>query len=237
MNVLQKLAKARKEFLGRNVKKSGVNQHLEFKYFLLEDIVPSAIEIFEEVGLLQVFSVNGDVATMTVYNTDDINDFVTFTTPFVVVKPIVNKDGKQVSNDVADLGSSITYLRRYLYLICLDIVENDEIDANLKSAEETEKDLKKLDIKSTSKKEKPKSEEEKKEIVKELTNDDEKADELQIKALKGLLKKLKSLDPDKKELIDSVIIKTEKFTNVSKKQCAQLIDKFSQLVKEVDKND
>ena len=236
MNVLQKLVLARKKFLEKGVEKSGVNQHLEFKYFRLEDIVPEATEIFAEVGLLHVFSIKGDVASMVVYNTDDINDFVEFTAPFIVVKPIVNKEGKQVSNDVADLGSSITYLRRYLYLMCLDIVEADEIDANLKSPEETEKELKKLDIKTSTKKEKPKNEEEKKEIVKELTNQEEQADALQIKALKTLLKELKTVAPDKKGIAEEITIKTNLFKNVSKKQCAELIDTVAKLVQEV-KND
>ena len=236
MNVLQKLAQARKKFLAKGVEKSGINQHLEFKYFRLEDIVPEATEIFAEVGLLHVFSIKGDIASMIVYNTDDINDFVEFTAPFIVVKPIVNKEGKQVSNDVADLGSSITYLRRYLYLMCLDIVEADEIDANLKSPEETEKELKKLDIKTSAKKEKPKNEEEKKEIVKELTNQEEQADALQIKALKTLLKELKTVAPDKKGIAEEITIKTNLFKNVSKKQCAELIDTVAKLVQEV-KND
>ena len=236
MNVLQKLAQARKKFLAKGVEKSGINQHLEFKYFRLEDIVPEATEIFAEIGLLHVFSIKGDVASMIVYNTDDINDFVEFTAPFIVVKPIVNKEGKQVSNDVADLGSSITYLRRYLYLMCLDIVEADEIDANLKSPEETEKELKKLDIKTSTKKEKPKNEEEKKEIVKELTNQEEQADALQIKALKTLLKELKTVAPDKKGIAEEITIKTNLFKNVSKKQCAELIDTVAKLVQEV-KND
>lgn len=236
MNVLQKLAQARKKFLAKGIEKSGVNQHLEFKYFRLEDIVPEATEIFAEIGLLHVFSIKGDVASMIVYNTDDINDFVEFTAPFIVVKPIINKEGKQVSNDVADLGSSITYLRRYLYLMCLDIVEADEIDANLKSPEETEKELKKLDIKTSAKKEKPKNEEEKKEIVKELTNQEEQADALQIKALKTLLKELKTVAPDKKGIAEEITIKTNLFKNVSKKQCAELIDTVAKLVQEV-KND
>ena len=236
MNVLQKLVLARKKFLEKGVGKSGVNPHLEFKYFKLEDIVPEATEIFAEVGLLHVFSIKGDVASMVVYNTDDINDFVEFTAPFIVVKPIINKEGKQVSNDVADLGSSITYLRRYLYLMCLDIVEADEIDANLKSPEETEKELKKLDIKTSTKKEKPKNEEEKKEIVKELTNQEEQADALQIKALKTLLKELKTVAPDKKGIAEEITIKTNLFKNVSKKQCAELIDTVAKLVQEV-KND
>ena len=56
MNVRQKLAKARLQFLNQKVKKSGKNMHLEFKYFELEDIVPPAIRIFARVGLAITFS-------------------------------------------------------------------------------------------------------------------------------------------------------------------------------------
>ena len=53
MNVRQKLAKARLYFLNKKVTKSGKNMNLEFKYFELEDIVPSAIRIFAELGLVK----------------------------------------------------------------------------------------------------------------------------------------------------------------------------------------
>ncbi len=71
MNVRQKLAKARLQFLNQKVKKSGKNMHLEFKYFELEDIVPPAIRIFARVGLttdIDFTDENG--AVMRVYNTD-----------------------------------------------------------------------------------------------------------------------------------------------------------------------
>ena len=72
MNVRQKLAKARLQFLNQKVKKSGKNMHLEFKYFELEDIVPPAIRIFARVGLttdIDFTDENG--AVMRVYNTDN----------------------------------------------------------------------------------------------------------------------------------------------------------------------
>lgn len=51
-NVYQKLLTARAKFLEANVEKTGKNMHLSFKYFELEDIVPTAIRIFNEVGLI-----------------------------------------------------------------------------------------------------------------------------------------------------------------------------------------
>lgn len=51
MNVRQKLAKARLQFLNQKVKKSGKNMHLEFKYFELRTLYLPAIRIFARVGL------------------------------------------------------------------------------------------------------------------------------------------------------------------------------------------
>ena len=48
MNVWMKLLVARQKFLEAGVKKSGINRHLEFKYFELEDIVPVITPIASE---------------------------------------------------------------------------------------------------------------------------------------------------------------------------------------------
>lgn len=69
-NVYQKLLTARAKFLEANVEKTGKNMHLSFKYFELEDIVPTAIRIFNEVGLIPVVNFTADVATMNIINTD-----------------------------------------------------------------------------------------------------------------------------------------------------------------------
>lgn len=112
MNVRQKLAKARLQFLNQKVKKSGKNMHLEFKYFELEDIVPPAIRIFARVGLttdIDFTDENG--AVMRVYNTDNSEEApIEFRVPYREVKPIVSNAGKEVTNPMQALGSSITYL-------------------------------------------------------------------------------------------------------------------------------
>ena len=134
MNVRQKLAKARLYFLNRKVAKTGKNMHLEFKYFELEDIVPVAIRIFASVGLTSYTNFNGETATMTILNADDPDeDGITFTLPYRENKPIISNQGKEVTNPMQALGASTTYLRRYLWMMALDITEPDEVDASLGS--------------------------------------------------------------------------------------------------------
>lgn len=141
MNVRQKLAKARLYFLNQKVTKSGKNMHLEFKYFELEDIVPPAIRIFARVGLTTNIEFTDATATMNVFNTDNPEEApIAFSVPYREVKPIISNQGKEVTNPMQALGSSITYLRRYLWMTVLDITEPDEIDAALGTDDTTEDD-------------------------------------------------------------------------------------------------
>ena len=142
MNVRQKLAKARLQFLNQKVTKSGKNMHLEFMYFELEDIVPPAIRIFARIGLVTEIDF-GDQrgAVMRVYNTDNVDEApMEFCIPYREVSPIVSNAGKEVTNPLQALGSSVTYLRRYLWMAVLDITEPDDIDATLGEPEEEKKE-------------------------------------------------------------------------------------------------
>ena len=132
LNVYQKLLAARAKFLEADVQKTGKNMHLSFKYFELDDIVPTATRIFSEVGLIPIVNFTADVATMTIVNTDNPwEETIKFEAPFNQIAPIVSNAGKQATNEMQALGSSITYMRRYLYMIALDICESDSFDANV----------------------------------------------------------------------------------------------------------
>lgn len=215
MNIYQKLLRARAMFLEVDVKKTGKNMNLSFKYFELEDIVPAAIRIFEEVGIMPVVNFTSDTATMTMVNTDNPEETITFTSPFNQVSPIVSNAGKQVTNEMMALGSSITYMRRYLYKIALDICENDDIDASAGTSS------------SSSPKAAPATPEQRQEVKKELTAPSDNATPLQIKGLKSVLKKLKDTDPTKEEMIAKIAVQTEGFTVISKADCETLIQRIT----------
>ena len=227
VNVYQKLLKARTMFLASNTQKSGKNMQLAFKYFELDDIVPVATKIFEEVGLISLVSFEGDKAVMQILNTDNPDESATFTAPFAVLEPIVSNTGKKATNEMQALGSSITYMRRYLYMIALDICEPDEIDSGLKNAP-TPAPTVAPDVKPTTPTpinltpaEKP------------LTNADGNASEIQIKQLKDVLKKLMDADPSKEDLIAKIAVETKGFTVISKADCETLTVKIGEMLKEV----
>lgn len=231
-NVYQKLLKARATFLNSEVTKSGKNMQLAYKYFELDDIVPIATKIFEDVGLISLVSFEGENAVMRILNTDNPEETVSFTAPFITLEPIVSSTGKKATNEMQALGSSITYMRRYLYMIALDICEPDEIDSGLKAntpaptvtptpvAAPVAKPTTPAPI-NLAPSEKP------------LTNADGNASEIQIKQLKEVLKKLKDADPTKEEMITKIAIETKGFTVISKADCETLTVKIGEMLKEV----
>ena len=212
-NVYQKLLAARIKFLESNPNKSGKNMHLAFTYFELDDIVPIATKIFEEIGLIALPNFTTETATLTIVNTDVPDESIVFTAPFNQISPIVSNSGKQATNEMQALGSSITYMRRYLYMIALDICEPDDIDLNIgKNDTPTVKPVSNP-------------------ITKPLTDSDSNATDLQIKQLKDLLKKLRETDPNKEEWIAQIAVDTKGFKEISKANCEKLVTEINSLLK------
>lgn len=219
MNVYQKLAKARMMFLESDAKKTGKNMHLSFKYFELDDIVPIVTRIFEKVGLIALTNFTSDVAEMRIVNIDDSNyESINFTAPFNQIAPIVSNAGKMATNEMQALGSSITYMRRYLYMIALDICEPDSIDAGLT---DNSTPAPTPAPQTPAKTDKPLT----------LTSGDSNATELQIKQMKELLKKLRETDPSKEEWIAQIAVDTKGFTVITKANCEQLIKEINEVLK------
>lgn len=215
MNVYQRLLTARAKFLEHGVSKSGKHMELRYKYFELDDIVPIAIGIFTEVGLVPLVSFTDEQAIMTMVNTDNPDETIQFSCPMRY--PSENK----MVNPVQALGSAQTYLRRYLYMIALDICEPDTIEPT------TEKE-----DNAPAPKAPPATPEQREEVKKELTAPADNATETQLKGLKRVLKKLKDAQPDKEEMIAKIAVQTEGFTKISKSDCETLIERITTMLEE-----
>ena len=212
MNVYQRLALARKMFLEAGVSKTGKNMHLKFVYFELDDIVPVAIPIFGEVGLLPIVTFDNEVAKMTIVNIDTPEETIIFTSPMRML------DGNAAMNALQSLGASETYQRRYLYNIALDICEPDHIDGGLGSPA------------PASAPKPPATPETREEVKNQLTNSEGAASSLQIKQLKNALKLLKEKDPSKEEMIATIAVQTKGFTEISKSDCEKIITRVSEMI-------
>ena len=232
MNVRQKLAKARLYFLNQKVTKSGKNMSLEFKYFELEDIVPVAIRIFARVGLTSNTVFNGETATMTIFNTDNREEpGIEFVAPYREVGQIISNKGKEVTNPMQALGSSITYLRRYLWMMALDITEPDDIDANL-GADNEDTDLETPAPAKKKTQKAPATLAERKAAKEELTSEDGAATEEQLKELKAYCKELLEKDESQEDFVQQIAMKTDGFTNITASACTALNQNLAEILEQ-----
>ena len=122
MNVYQKLNEARERFHTAPIKKSGLNKFAGYKYFELGDFVIPALQIFKEVGLTSVIRFNTDHAFMEIVNNEKPEEKITLSSP-------MSTAALKGCHEVQNLGAVQTYIRRYLWVAALEIVEHDALDA------------------------------------------------------------------------------------------------------------
>ena len=223
LNIYEKLAYARSQFLKANIKKSGVNRFAEYKYFELADIVPAATEIFGKIGLLFVTSFSHELASGVLINTDKPEERLEFTSPMRQLTT-VSQTGKNKMNEVQGLGAEETYQRRYLYMMALDIVEADTFDA-IQGKEDAPAETSKP---ASAPKAKQVSPEKRQEIAKEVIDADGAASDLQIKSIKTALKRLRDKGGDHEDYVKACIMKTK--SGLSKKDAEDLLLEIGQKV-------
>lgn len=122
MNVFQKLNQARALFHKKELKKSGHNKFAGYYYFELSDFVVPALEIFNEIGLVSIIRFGKEQAELVVVNVDKPDEIIVFTSP-------MSEANLKGCHPVQNLGAVETYIRRYLWVTALEIVEHDALDA------------------------------------------------------------------------------------------------------------
>ena len=121
-NVHKKLQKAKLELTKSDIKKSGKNTYTGFTYFELSDFLPHIVEILESLGLCSVINIGEKMAELEIINIDNPEDKTSVSIPVATASV-------KGANDMQNLGATQTYLRRYLYMLAFDIVENDISDS------------------------------------------------------------------------------------------------------------
>jgi hypothetical protein len=130
MNVYQKLNEAREQFHKAKLKKSGHNKFANYYYFELGDFVIPALEIFKNHGLTSIISFGKEEASMTIVNNDKPEEKIVLTSP-------MSSAAFKGCHEVQNLGAVQTYLRRYLWVAALEIVEHDALDGTVGSDKKT----------------------------------------------------------------------------------------------------
>jgi len=129
MTAHSKLMTARMRLLETPLKKTGHNKFAGYYYFELGDFLPEIQKIFAGLGLCGIVSYGTEIATLTITDMED-------GTSLVITSPMSSAALKGC-HEVQNLGAVQTYIRRYLWVTALEIVENDVLDATTGSVEPT----------------------------------------------------------------------------------------------------
>lgn len=123
MNVYQKLNQAREIFHKSELKKSGHNKFANYYYFELGDFIIPALQIFKEVGLTSVIRFTDSHAFMEIVNNEKPEEKIVIGSP-------MSTAALKGCHEVQNLGAVQTYIRRYLWVAALEIVEHDALDSS-----------------------------------------------------------------------------------------------------------
>lgn len=138
MNIYEKLSNAREEIAQKQIKKTGRNDFSKYNYFDLPDILPIIRDVEKKQKLISTIKFYEKKAILELNNLEDVEEFpISFEVPF----ELADIKGAQ---PVQNLGAAITYIRRYLYILAYEIVENDIVDQqgkNDKTSNETAEEM------------------------------------------------------------------------------------------------
>jgi len=121
MSVHKKLMAARVKLQSIQMKKSGLNKFAGYSYFELGDFIPHVQTIFNEIGLCGVVSFSTEYAQLCITDVED-------GTVVVITSPMAEANLKG-AHPIQNLGATLSYQRRYLWMAALELVEGDAIDS------------------------------------------------------------------------------------------------------------
>ena len=121
MSVYKKLMEARLRLQAAELKKTGHNKFAGYYYFELGDFLPTAQQIFADLGLCGIVSFGPEIATLDIHDTDG-GGVISITSP-------MGSAALKGCHEVQNIGAVETYQRRYLWVAAFEIVEHDALDA------------------------------------------------------------------------------------------------------------
>ena len=121
MSVHKKLMQARVKLQSVEMKKSGLNKFAGYSYFELGDFIPHVQIIFNDLGLCGVVTFNTEYAQLCITDVED-------GTVIVITSPMAAAELKG-AHPIQNLGASLSYQRRYLWMAAMELTEHDPIDS------------------------------------------------------------------------------------------------------------
>ena len=132
MTIFEKLNEARLRFQNAGVKKTGNNKFAGYTYYELADILPEINKLANELKFCFVVNFTPELATLDFCDLEG-DGRITFKSP-------MSSASLKGCHEVQNLGAVETYIKRYLYQNCFEIVENDVLDETMNPAENPKQD-------------------------------------------------------------------------------------------------
>jgi hypothetical protein len=121
MNVYEKLQTMRVELQKMNLTKSGKNKFAGYDYYELGDFIPQINELCAKHKVTTLISYTSEQATLVIVNSEKPEERIVLSSP-------MSTAALKGCHEVQNLGAVETYLRRYLYTMAFEIVEQDALD-------------------------------------------------------------------------------------------------------------
>ena len=129
MTIFEKLNEARLRFQNAGIQKSGKNAYAGYTYYELSDILPEVNKLANELKFCCVVNFEKEIARLDFCDLEK-DERITFTSP-------MSTASLKGCHEVQNLGAVETYIKRYLYQNCFEIVESDVLDETMNPAEKT----------------------------------------------------------------------------------------------------
>jgi hypothetical protein len=110
------------------VKKSGKNSYAGYTYYELSDIIPAINKLADKLKFCCIINFTNDLAKLDFCDLEK-DERITFTSP-------MSSASLKGCHEVQNLGAVETYIKRYLYQNCFEIVEGDALDSTMNPAED-----------------------------------------------------------------------------------------------------
>lgn len=129
---MQRINVLRKHFASKKIEATGNGKAVksaysldekDFSFLQLTDFLQEALVKCDELGILPIISVGENNATMTVYDVQNRYEPIIFSAPSCKVET----NGQ----DLQGIGAQITYNRRYLWYLLLEICVHDSLDEGM----------------------------------------------------------------------------------------------------------
>lgn len=215
-NMFERLRQFRKEFHTMPIGKSGINNHAEFDYRELSDIIPAIDDLCEKYNFIFLTDFTGGIAKGTLIDTTDPSQQLIFGFDFAKIA----EPAKFRMNEVQARGAEITYARRYLYMILTDDTNKDQIDA-----------VQGKPVKEEPKAEAPKPAVKRKTAKANLTDPDAPMTEQQAEALTKAIKKISDISEEAKQKMVELAEKNDNFTDLTKAKADAILKKLATTLK------